>query len=70
MIIKKYQTTIKIVDEKCYIDKINSKIPPIKKRLLRKKEQNKEDKIRENLLKSNYHWNYWRFQLHWVELEL
>ena len=41
----------------------------MKRRRLRKTEHIKEDKIREKLIKANAHWNYWKLQLHWDNLE-
>ena len=69
MIMKKYQTTIKVVGGKWYIDKINSKLPPIKISLLIKKEQIKEYKIKENHSKAKYHWDDYKFQLNCNNLE-
>ena len=50
-------------------ENINEKIPPLKKRKLSKKSQEKEDKIKRNLQMENQSWNACRFQIHWNELE-
>ena len=42
-----FQETVKAVGGEWFIDKINVNIPPMKKRLLSKNEQIKEDKIKE-----------------------
>ena len=50
-------------------EKINKKLPPLKKQQQRKISQDKEDKIERNLQMSNQTWNVWKFQIHWNKLE-
>ena len=35
----------------------------------RKKDKIKEDNIKKKLHKTNYHWNYWKFQFSWNNIE-
>ena len=39
------------------MDKINAKLPPMKRSQLRKTKQTKGKKIKENVYKANVHWN-------------
>ena len=48
---------------------MNEKLPPINKTRQRKKEQIKEDKIKESICRANDNWNVWKFQLYWDNLE-
>ena len=48
---------------------MNAKLTPIKIIRLSKIEKIKEDKIKENIFKANAHWNYWKLQIHWKNLE-
>ena len=53
---------------------MNSKLPPINKRISIQKKQIKEEKIKENIHKANDNWNNWKFHLHrknieWVDLK-
>ena len=52
-----------------YIYKMNAKLPPINRRRLRKKEQIKEEKTKENIFKANGNCNDWKLQLHWDNIE-
>ena len=36
---------------------------------MEKTDKIKEGKIKENTMKDNARWNYWKFQLHWNNLE-
>ena len=65
----KYQKTIKAVSGKWYTENMNSKLPPINRRRLIKKEKIKEEKTKEIFHRTNYHWNYWNLQLHLNKLE-
>ena len=49
--------------------KIIQKLPPINKRRLSKKAQEKGDEIKRKIYKANQDWNDWKFQIHWNELE-
>ena len=51
------------------MNKFNEKLPPLKKRKLTKKPQEKEDEIKIKLQTANQNWNYWKFQIHWNKLE-
>ena len=44
-------------------------LPPIRKKILSKKAQEKYDKIKIKLHTANRYWNDWKFQLHWNKLE-
>ena len=52
-----------------YMKKMNEKLPPLKKRKLSKKAEEKEDEIKRNLQTANQNWNEWKFQIHWNKLE-
>ena len=45
--------------------KLGQKLPPLKKRRLRKKYGKEEDKIKRKLTEGNQYWNYWIFQIDW-----
>ena len=47
-----------------FLESINAKLPPIKRRRLSKKGENKEDDIKMNLWEANEHWNHCKLQLH------
>ena len=64
-----FQTTTREVGGEWFIKKINANPPPIKRRQLSKIEQIKEDKIKEELINANAHWNDWKFPLHRNKLE-
>ena len=42
---------------------MHENLPPIRIRRLRKFDQIKEYETKEKLIKENYHWNNWKFQL-------
>ena len=46
-------------------EKMNEKLPPLKKRKLTKKSQEKKYAIKINLQS----WNDWKFKIHWNKLE-
>ena len=52
-----------------YMNKLNEKLPPLKKQKLSKKAQEKEDEIKINMKMENQSWNDWKFQIHWNKLE-
>ena len=45
------------------------KAPTYKEKVIEKMEQIKEEKIKVKLMKANAHWNYWKFQLYWRNIE-
>ena len=51
------------------MNKLGQKIPPIKKRILSKKNPKQEGEIKRKLTDANQYWNKWRFQIHWNKLE-
>ena len=51
------------------MEKLGQKLPPPKKRKLRKKFKKEEYKIKRRLTKDNQEWNDWKFQIHWNKLE-
>ena len=65
---EKFQTTIREVHKECFKNKTNAEHPHNNRRLLRKKDKTKVYKIKEKLMKSNAHWNNWKFQLHWKNI--
>ena len=44
-------------------------LPPLKRKKLSKKAQERQDVIQKKLYESNRWWNDWRLQLHWNKLE-
>ena len=52
------------------MNKLVQKLPPLKKSKLSKKSPKKEgDGINRILTEDNQHWNGWKFQIHWNQLE-
>ena len=51
------------------MNKLNEKLPPLKKQKLRKKAQEKRDEIKINLKIANQNWNDWKIHVHWKKLE-
>ena len=51
------------------MEKLSEKIPPLNKRKLRRKAQEKEYKIKIKLQTTNQKWNDWKFQIHWNKLQ-
>ena len=49
--------------------KIQKGLPPLKRTKLSKKEQKRQELIKNKLFQSNMWWNDWKFQLHWNMLE-
>ena len=50
-------------------EKMNDKLPTLKKQKLTKKSQDKEDEIKRNLYRENQSWNKYKFQIHWNKLQ-
>ena len=51
------------------METITKGLPPLRRPILSKKLQDKEDEIKKKLYEANRYWNYWKFQLHWHKLE-
>ena len=52
-----------------YMAKSARGIPPLKRTKQSKKSQESQDYIQKKLYEANRWWNYWRFQLHWNNIE-
>ena len=52
-----------------YLEKCEKGLPPLKRKKLSKKSQERDDFIKNKLFQSNRWWNDWKFQLHWNILE-
>ena len=48
-----------------YLEKCEKGLPPLKRKKLSKKSQERGDLIKSKLFQSNRWWNDWKFQLHW-----
>ena len=66
----KKTSSLNIYTGKWYVNNINEKLLPLKNSHLIKGKQDKEDEITSNKRNANYHWNDYRFQIHWYKLKL
>ena len=62
---QKRQSLLADIGEKWYMDKLNTKLSPIKKTCLIKKDQENHDKIKKYVSKSRRHSSDWEFQVNW-----
>ena len=49
-----------------YLEYFEKGLPPLKRKKLSKKAQERDDLIKNKLFQSNRWWNDWNFQLHWI----
>ena len=52
-----------------YIEKSDRGLPPLKRKKLSKKTQERQDVIQKKLYEANRWWNDWKLKLHWNKLE-
>ena len=65
----KLQALLTDIGGKWYLNKLNEKLPPLKKPHLSKEKQAKEYIIKDNMKKSNYHWNDRKLQIRWYNMK-
>ena len=51
------------------MNKLSDNIPPLKKKKIIKKAQEKVGEIKIKLQTANQNWNDWKLQIHWNKLE-
>ena len=66
---KKHQSLLHTIGVGWYMNKLGQNLPPLNKRKLIKKSQEKEDKIKRNLHRANQDCNDCKFQIHWKKIE-
>ena len=66
---EKHQSSLHAIGGDWYTNKLNEKLPPLKKQNISKNSQEKEDEVKINLQMANQNWNNCKFQIHWNKLE-
>ena len=65
---EKIQSLSRATGDAWHINKLNEKLPPLKKQKSIKICQEKGDERKRNLQVVNQSWNDWKFQIHWKNL--